>query len=278
MINASHMSELDWPRGSLEGRRILVTGASRSIAAGVAYALGQRGADVAIHFSSKIDAQANHDGAAETLVNSMEQFSGKRVLIDQDLADDDAGELVVAKAEHLLGSIDSVVLSASVQIERAFAIQTPAEIDLQCRVNLTQNIAMLQALLPKMSEAGFGRVISIGSVQERVPNQHMPIYSLTKTALRSMIEGLAIEYAGAGITLNTLSPGLIETDRNARFREDPESWQKIQSSANPLGRAGKISDLLPIALHLLARESDFITGSTFSVSGGGHLTGANCWA
>lgn len=262
----------------LEGRRILVTGGSRGIAKELAIALTKQGAKIALHFSRLVDDRSEFSGAVKSTAKEMSRFGRAPVLIDKDLSRNGTGQDVAHAAKRALGAVDSVILSASVQVERNFVDQTEADIDLQLQVNLKQNIEILKAVLPDMSDSGFGRVLALGSVQDIVPNGRMPIYSVTKAAQRAMIEGLALEYANTGVTLNTLSPGLIESSRNARYRENAEVWEAMQARANPMGRAGKIADLVPLTLHLLSQESGFITGSTFYVTGGAHLPASEKWA
>jgi NAD(P)-dependent dehydrogenase (short-subunit alcohol dehydrogenase family) len=126
-----------------------------------------------------------------------------------------------------------------------------------------------------MAEAGFGRVLAIGSVQETVPSPNMPIYAMTKAAMANLFSNIAREYAPQGVTFNTLSPGLIETDRNTAKRDDPKRWVTIQQGANPMSRAGTPSETSPSAVHLLSEQASFITGANLVVSGGAHLGRAN---
>ena len=224
--------------GSLEGARVLVTGGSRGIAAAIAARAAASGAHVAINHCSEADRLAGHSGAGERLIGTINEFGGRAVSIDMNLLGNDAGRTVVRKARRALGGIDCLVLSASIQVEKPFVEQTHDDLDQQLLLNLRANIAILQATLPGMAANRYGRVLSIGSVQELAPSVRMPVYTMTKAALKALIEGLALEYAPQGVTLNTLSPGLIATDRNERHRADAANWESIQNRANPMGRAG----------------------------------------
>ena len=257
--------------GSLEGARVLVTGGSRGIAAAVALRAAASGAHVAINHCSEADRLAGHSGAGEGLIGTMNESGGRAVSIDMNLLGADAGRALVRKAERALGGIDCLVLSASIQVEKPFVEQTHDDLDRQFLLNLRANIAILQAALPGMAANRYGRVLSIGSVQELAPSVRMPVYTMTKAAMRALIEGLALEYAPHGVTLNTLSPGLIATDRNERHRADAASWEAIQNRANPMGRAGAPEELVPSAILLLSPESAFITGATLYATGGAHI-------
>lgn len=262
------------PGSDFTGRRVLVTGASRGIAGAIAQGLGARGAQVALHHSAAADEAAKRPNAAEDLARRIEEAGGGADLIDADLTREGAGQ-TLAEAARAQGPIDSVVLSASIQVHRPFLLQTAEDVARQLRINVTANIEILQALLPDMARRGFGRVLVIGSVQQTNPSPEMPIYALTKAALANLVENLAIQSAPRGITLNTLAPGLVETDRNAFRREVPGAWEEASRRANPIGRAAQPAEMVAPALYLLTRDSAMTTGATLYVTGGAHIATAN---
>lgn len=263
------------PKKAFTGRTVLITGGTRGIAAQIALDLVAQGASVCVSHSEKHDALAGFAGSAREFVEGIKRKGGQSVAIDQDMGAMDAGKILAQKAIDLSGTIDSLVLSASIQVEKPLAEQTNADIDLQYRINLNSNIELLNALLPAMVEAGFGRILAIGSVQATVPSPNMPIYAMTKAAMINLFSNIAREHAPRGVTFNTLSPGLIETDRNTAKRDEPERWAAMQHGANPMSRAGTPREISPSALHLLSKDSSFITGANLVVSGGAHLGRAN---
>ncbi len=259
----------------LQGARILVTGGSRGIAAAIALRAAQLGAHVAINHCSKCDRLAGYPGAGEELAGALQRLGTPVLSIDIDLLGEGAGRFVAQETVDTLGGIDCILLSASIQVEKPFLDQTQEDLDRQLGLNLQANISILQTALPHMAANRYGRVLSIGSVQEIAPSAHMPIYTMTKAAMKALIESLAVKYAPFGITLNTLSPGLIATDRNRRHRTDAASWNSMQSRANPMGRAGLPAELVPSAIHLLSPGSSFITGATLYATGGAHIPVSN---
>lgn len=252
-------------------RRVLITGASRGIAAAIALALGRCGATVGVNFAAQVDADAGFGGEAEKLAKAIDDTGGRAVLLEGDLGQPGAGTRLIADAEAAMGPLDGLVLSASIQVNKRLHQQTSEEVERQLRLNILTNIEMLQAALPAMAERGFGRVLGIGSVQDVAPNADMAVYAMTKAAQKNLIEALAVEYAEAGVTLNTLSPGLIATDRNGFRRANPDGWNIAQSSANPMRRAGTPDEMADPALYLLSREAAFTTGTTIYASGGAHI-------
>ena len=149
--------------------------------------------------------------------------------------------------------------------------QSPEDLARQIAINLTANIEILQGLMPDMARRRFGRVLAIGSVQQQVPSAEMPIYSMTKAALVNLFENLAVQAGVDGITLNTLAPGLVETDRNAFRRRDMAEWERVSRSANPMQRAGQPAEMVAPALYFLSAEAAFVTGATLFATGGGHV-------
>lgn len=256
------------------GRKVLITGASRGIAADIAKSLAERGAFVAVNYCAAADAKMGKQQAAQRLVDEICQAGGKARAIEQDLMVAGAGGQLVARASQEIGPIDTLVLSASIQYHIPFLLQSAEDIADQLRINLQTNIELLQAALPSMARNGYGRILNIGSIQEVSPAAEMPIYALTKAAMKNLIENLAQQCGSAGVVLNNLAPGLIETDRNAFRRENSDEWLAFQKSVNPVGRAGLPSDLTPMALYLLSPENSFTTGATIYATGGSHITNA----
>jgi NAD(P)-dependent dehydrogenase (short-subunit alcohol dehydrogenase family) len=179
--------------------------------------------------------------------------------------------LLAAQAASVLGGIDTVVLSASIQVHKSFLAMPPEDVARQFQINLTANIELLQHLLPGMRAQGWGRVISIGSIQELAPSAEMPIYAMTKAALENLVRNLAVENAAYGITVNNIAPGLIETDRNAFRRQDMDDWKRLTRRANPMQRAGQPHDIAGAALFLASGAASFVTAATIHVTGGAHV-------
>jgi NAD(P)-dependent dehydrogenase (short-subunit alcohol dehydrogenase family) len=258
-------------RVDLSGLKAYVTGGSRGIAAALVRAFATSGADIAFSYAPEADAAAGKPGAAKELAREVEAMGQRAFAIEADMSVPAAGRIAALAAETALGGMDIVVLSASVQVHQPFLAMPPADTERQLRVNLTSNIDALQALLPGMRARRFGRVISIGSVQEAAPSAEMPIYAMTKAALENLVRNLAAENAPHGVTVNNIAPGLVETDRNAFRRQDSEGWQRLARAANPMRRAGQPQDIVGPALFLASHSASFVTGATLYATGGAHI-------
>lgn len=255
----------------LAGRRVLITGGSRGIAAAIARGFARSGAAIALNHCAEADARAGHPDAAEALLLDLRALGTRAIGVEANLARPGAAHDLAARAIHALGGIDVVVLSASVQVHRDILEQTEAEIALQLQVNLVGNIQLLQRLIPPMRDARWGRIIAIGSVQEAAPSAELPVYAMTKAAQENLVRNLALQNAAFGITANNVAPGLIETDRNAFRRRDPAAWHDFATTANPMGRAGQPEDVVGAVLFLASDAASFVTGTTIQATGGAHI-------
>ena len=128
----------------------------------------------------------------------------------------------------------------------------------------------MQKYVPAMKQKRFGRIITVGSVQQHKPHVQMPIYAATKCAQMSLVENLALQLAPFGITVNNLSPGVIATPRNEAALADPEYSKQVYSKI-PAGFAGTPEDCAAAFLLLASNEGRYITGIDLSVDGGMHL-------
>jgi NAD(P)-dependent dehydrogenase (short-subunit alcohol dehydrogenase family) len=253
------------------GRRVLVTGGSRGIAGAIVRAFADSGAQIALNYCREADVRAGFPDAAARMAAGLRAAGVTVKEIEGDLTRPGAAAALADRALAELGGIDIAVLSASVQIHKDFLDQSEADITLQLQINLVSNIQLLQRLLPPMRDAGWGRIISIGSVQEVSPSGEMPIYALTKAAQENLVRNLAVQNARYGITVNNIAPGLVQTDRNAFRRKDPAAWEAIARGANPMGRAGQPDDITGAALFLASDAASFVTGCTIEATGGGHI-------
>ncbi|TXI09144.1 MAG: SDR family oxidoreductase [Rhizobium sp.] len=256
---------------SLTGRRALVTGGSVSIGRAIALAFAEAGADVAIQYYAGADKAFGLSDAAAATCRDIEALGRACTAVEADFAHPGAAGEAAVKAGKALGGIDILVIAASIQKRQAFGDIGREDMLSQSQVNLFSTFELLQSVLPRMVENGWGRVLSIGSVNETRPEGELSVYAALKAAQANLIANLARQHAGTGVTLNTLAPGLVATERNRWRREDADDWARIQSRANPMGRAGTIDDMVGAALLLCSPASDFITGANLQATGGGHL-------
>lgn len=255
----------------MDGRRALVTGGSVSIGRALALAFADAGADLAIHHSRAADAAFGKPDAAQETSELVRDRGRRCAIVEADFERAGEGMRTVDEAIRALGGIDVLVVCASIQYRTPFEAVTPEQTERQIRINFKATIELLQAALPPMKQRGWGRVVTIGSINETTPEAALSIYAALKCAQHNLAINLARQYAPFGVTINNLSPGLIATERNRWRREDAEVWAAIERSSSPMGRAGTTDEVASAGLLLCSNAGSFITGADLQVNGGRHL-------
>jgi Dehydrogenases with different specificities (related to short-chain alcohol dehydrogenases) len=245
---------------ALNGRRALVTGSSRGIGAAIALGLAEAGADVAVHYTGR-------EEDARSVAARAEGFGVRTAIVRADLGEDGAARRAYEGAVAGLGGVDILVLNASIQIRRDWLAFTREEVDRHIAINYRASLELLQLAAPAMIARKWGRILSIGSVQETRPHPEMLVYSSLKHAQTGLILGLAPQLAPHGVTANNLAPGIIQTDRNVDALSDPAYAAKVRA-AIPSGVLGESADCVGAALLLCSDAGRYITGQTLFVDGG----------
>ncbi|MGN6468149.1 MAG: SDR family NAD(P)-dependent oxidoreductase [Rhizobiaceae bacterium] len=258
-------------RFSMRGRKALVTGGSVSIGREIALAFAEAGADVAIQHARAADIAFGRTSAAEETVAAIAERGRVGFAVDADFARPHEARRCVEEAQRRLGGLDVLVVCASIQYRRPFEEVTEEQIEQQIQVNFRATIELLQAALPEMRRRRFGRILTIGSVNQTAPEGVLSVYAALKSAQHNLAINLAREYAPHGITINNLSPGLIATERNKWRREDAAAWKAIEAGCSPMKRAGKPSEMAGAALLLCSGAGSYITGADLQATGGRHL-------
>lgn len=244
----------------LKGRTALVTGSSRGIGASIAEGLAGAGARVILHGMTQ--------GAARAVQERIANAGGMADELAVDLSGPGAGRDLIERAEAI-APLDILVINASAQINATLSALTPGDLAFQMAVNLGSTVDMLQTALPRMAARKWGRIVSIGSVNQLRPKSIVTAYAATKAAQHNLIQSQARDYARDNVLLNTLAPGLIDTDRNAHRRvEDPEGWNEYVSALNWMGRAGQPDEMVGAAVFLASEACSFMTGETIFLTGG----------
>ena len=240
----------------LTGRRALVTGSSRGIGAEIALALAEAGADVVVHY-------AGNREAAESVAGQIRALGQQASLAQADLTGGDGAAQLMRQA----GSIDILVANASVQIPEPWHDVSREHFDQQVAANLRATFELIQLAAPAMLERGWGRILTVGSVQEAKPHPDMVVYAATKCAQTSMVHNFAKQFAAHGVTVNNLAPGVILTDRNTGRLADEAYAEKVRN-AIPAGSFGDARDCAGVALLLCSDAGRYITGQSLPVDGG----------
>jgi len=237
-------------------KRALVTGSSRGIGRAIAIALAMDGYEVIVHCAGNV-------AKAEETKALIEKQGGTASVLAADLCDVNS----VKKLAEAMGDIDVLVLNASLQIRKPWMEISVEECYQQLNCNFVASMMLIQAAVPYMKEQKWGRIITIGSVQETKPHPDMLVYSASKAAQTNMVRSLSLQLAADGITVNNVAPGVIYTDRNVEALSDAAYAKKVTSSI-PVGFYGEPEDCAGIVSLLCSEQGRYITGQSIYVDGG----------
>lgn len=244
----------------LTGKTALVTGGGQGIGRSIVLALAEAGANVIINYRSNAS-------LAEETAGLARQFGNRVWLWPYDLVQEEVKKDYLAFVSAHQCPVDILVTNASHQIRRSWDQVTREDFADQMNVNFRSSLFLMQAVFPYMKEKGWGRILNIGSVQQKRPHQEMCVYAASKMALVSLVSNLAPQVAPWGITINTLSPGAIATGRNEEVLANPE-YLRLTENKIPLGYVGTPEDCAPLALLLCSEAGRYITGVDYYVDGG----------
>jgi len=236
----------------------LVTGGSRGIGRAIALALAGAGARVAVGYHQR---QAD----AEAVVAAIQAAGGEACALQADVGDPAQAAALVDRAAARWGRLDILVNNAGLALYKLLMDTTPAEWQRLLAVDLGGTIACSRAAIPHMLAAGWGRIINISSVWGLVGAAGEVVYSAAKAGVIGFTRALAKELARAGITVNAVAPGAIETEMLAHL--SPEERAALAGEI-PMGRLGRPEEVAAAVLFLASLEAGYITGQVLCPSGG----------
>ena len=245
---------------NLNGKTALVTGGSQGIGKAISLGLAEYGANIVINYRSGKE-------LAEQTAGELIKMGVKCWLFQCDLAQSGSAKSITGflKDQHV--EIDILVLNASVQVRKSWNEVTAEEFELQINTNLRASLFLIQKLFPYMQQKKWGRIVTVGSVQQIVPHQKMIVYAASKVAQSNMVKNLAPQFGLHGVTINNLAPGTILTGRNAEVFKD-EAYRRSFEAKIPMGYIGEPSDCAATALLLCSDAGKYITGQDIFVDGG----------
>jgi 3-oxoacyl-[acyl-carrier protein] reductase len=246
----------------LEGKVALVTGASKGIGASIALELAAQGASVAVNYSGS-------KAGADKVVADIKKAGGKAIAVQANVADPDSIGPLIESVSRQLGPISILVNNAGIYDFAPIEAVTPDHFHKQFNVNVLGLLLTTQTALKHFDPKG-GSVINVGSVAAAgVPTAS--VYSATKGAVDSITVALAGELGPRKIRVNSLNPGMIETEGVHAAGFIGSDFQKDIESKTPLGRIGQPGDIATIAAFLASDDSYWVNGQAIKASGGARL-------
>jgi len=242
----------------LTGKVAIVTGASKGIGAAIATQLADEGAAVIVSYAASKE-------AAERVVANIVSRGGKAIAVQANVANKADIERLFAAAKQAFGTIDILVNNAGIYEESPLAAITEDHFHKQFDLNVLGLLLTTQEAVKHFNPTG-GSIINISSIVSTRSPANTSVYSATKAAVDAVTRSLAKELAPRNIRVNSINPGMVETEGLQAIGSDEQS-QAI-ASITPLGRIGQPQDIAPAAVFLASADSSWMTGETFYITGG----------
>jgi 3-oxoacyl-[acyl-carrier protein] reductase len=237
----------------LTGKTALVTGASGGIGGAIARALQAQGARVAV------------SGTRQEALDALAAELGSAVVLPCDLADKEAVESLVPKAEAALGQLDILVANAGITKDNLLVQLRDEDWDQVLNVNLTATFRLARAAIKGMMRRRFGRVIGITSVVGVTGNPGQSNYTAAKAGMIGMFKSIGKEYAKRGVTANCIAPGFIASPMTDKLND---KQREAILAMVPAGRLGAGGDVAAAVVYLASDEAAYVTGQTLHINGG----------
>jgi len=245
---------------SLEGKVVLVTGASRGIGASIAQCLGKAGGKVVGTATSEKGANAISEQLAAAGIE------GKGMVLNVTDADSVAALLSAVQAEY--GAPQVLVNNAGITKDNLLMRMSEEEWFDVVNTNLSAIYRLSKGCLRGMMKARWGRIINVSSVVGQMGNAGQTNYAATKAGVGGFTRSLAKEVGSRNITVNSVAPGFIDTDMTRELSDDQKA---LMLSAIPLARLGQTDEIAKVVLFLAGDDASYITGETLHVNGGMYM-------
>jgi 3-oxoacyl-[acyl-carrier protein] reductase len=244
----------------LAGKVAVVTGASKGIGAGIARALAEEGASVVVNYAS-----SQRD--ADRVAGEISQAGGRAIAVQADVSKPAHIERLFSETTRAFGRLDILVNNAGVYEWGPLEAVTEGLFHRQFDLNVLGLLLTTKEAVKHMGPEG-GSVINIGSVISSLLLPNSAVYAATKAGVDAITGVLAKELGPRNIRVNSINPGVIETEGSRAGGFIGGDMQKNVEAQAPLGRIGQPDDVSPTAVYLASSDSRYVTGETLLVAGG----------
>ena len=244
---------------TLTGKVAVVTGASKGIGAAIAKALGAAGASVVVNYASD-------KSGAGAVVEAITKAGGKAVAVKGDVSKPADAQSIIDAAIKTYGRLDILVNNSGVYEFGALEAITTEHFHKQFDINVLGLLLVTQAAVKHLGKGG--SIINIGSLVSRITPPGSSVYSATKGAVDVITGVLSLELGSKGIRVNSLNPGLVETEGTHTAGFIGSDFDKQHAASVPLGRIGQPNDIATAAVFLASDDSGWINGQLINAAGG----------
>lgn len=244
----------------LSGKVAVVTGASKGIGAGIAKGLAAEGATVVVNYASSQE-------GADSVVAEIKKNGGKAIAVQGDVSKPKDVQRIFAETKKAFGRLDVLVNNAGVYQFATLPEITEEQFHRQFNTNVLGLILATQEAAKYFGADG-GSVINIGSTASQVTPPATAVYTATKGAVDAVTHVLAKELGPQKIRVNSINPGMVETEGAHAIGMVGSDFQKTFEAQTPLGRIAQPGDIAPVAVFLASTDSAWLTGEIILASGG----------
>ena len=250
--------------GKLQGKNVLVTGASSGIGQAIAVRFAQEGANVAMNYRGDAqEVQQTRDMVRKARASALL----KDLPVQADISQEDQVREMFRQVLESFGSLDVLINNAGIQIPTPSHETDMADFDRVLGVNLRGAFLCAREALRHFVTRGTGVIVNNSSVHQIIPKSLYASYTISKGGMENLTKTLALEYAGRGIRVNAVGPGAVVTPINKAWVDDPKA-REIVCSHIPMGRPASAEEIAGVFAFLASDDASYITGQTIFACGG----------
>ena len=248
----------------LQGKNVLITGASSGIGRAIAIRFAREGANVAInHYKDAEQAEITSQRARAARTAG----AGQEMLVEADVSVEEQVKAMFADVIQTLGSLDVLVNNAGIQKACPSHELEASDFDRVLAVNLRGSFLCAREAIRHFLPRRSGVIVNNSSVHEIIPKPKYLSYSISKGGMENLTKTLALEYAGSGIRVNAVGPGAVVTPINKAWIDNPKARGEVESHI-PMARPAEADEIAAVFAFLASDEASYITGQTIFACGG----------